>query len=417
MKRTTSILVWCLFLFSARAAVAGGFQIGQQSARGIGLGNAGLASLGEPVLLHVNPALMAYLPGTVFSFGTTVVMPDTRFTPEGGTEIKMLNQVQFPPNVSLTHNFDGFAVGISGAIPFALSSEWGDTWVGAAEAVRSDFRVVYASPGIAFRLGPRAALGVAVNIGFPKLQMSHRFSVASVPGANGLEGFDATGAAAFGGSIGLLICPTRMLTIGLTYMSRMKLDIDRGTVSYSGLPDSLAVNYPQTTATFSFKTPDIAAAGIAVHPFGGMSLEANVEYTFWSTLQTLSIRYPENALKSDPSLWTSMPLDWKDSWTFRGGMEIGVDDLVLRAGYVYDQTPVPDNTFLPFIPDADKRSLSFGLGYFVSQGLRLDFAYQYVQYLDRSIGMRVTTTGVVMPAGVYRTTWSVVGINVSYFWD
>ncbi|MGA9118734.1 MAG: outer membrane protein transport protein [Bacteroidota bacterium] len=413
MKFKVPFLLLFATLLSVVSAIAGGFTVGQQSARNIGLGNSGLVSLGEPVLLHQNPALIAFLPGTVFSFGTTVSMPDTRFTPDGGNEIKMVSQAQFPPNVTLTHNFDGFSVGISGAIPFAMNSEWGETWAGASQTVRSDFRVVYASPGVAFRLGSRFAVGVAVNIGFPKLQMSHRFTVSGTPSATGLESFDAAGSAAFGGSVGLLFRPNKNVTFGLTYMSRMKLDIDKGTVSYSELPDSLATKFQQTTASLGLKTPDIAGAGLALHPLGGVSLEANVEYTFWSALKSVSIRYPQEALIADPSLRSSIPLNWKNSWTFHCGLEIALEDVVLRAGYVYDQTPIPDNTFVPFLPDADKRSISVGLGYFVSEGLRLDFAYQYLRFLDRAVGAGDPS----MPAGVYSTTWSILGINVSYFWN
>ncbi len=417
MRRRAFAVLLIIVLLGPTVIHAGGFQVSQQTARTLGIGDGGFASPGEPVLLHNNPALMGFLPGTVLSFGTTIVMPDTRFTPYGSPETQMVSQVSFPPNLSLTHNFGSFAVGVSGSIPFAINSEWDESWVGALEAVRSDFRIVYLSPGVSWRPSPRFSLGAALNIGFPRLQMSHRFAPASTSGVLGLESFDGTGATALGGSIGLVLRPGSGISLGLSYMSRMKLDIDQGSVTYSELPDSLASTYQQTTATFSLTTPDIVRGGLALRILSGLSLEVNAQYAFWSALKELTIRYPRGAVQTNPDLWRSIPLGWRNTWTLHAGFEIGISDVVIRGGYLYDQTPVPDATFLPSLPDADKRGISVGLGYFVSEGLRLDFGYQYLQFLDRSISPSVDGNSATIPAGRYSTTWTVVGINVSYFWN
>lgn len=418
MRRTLLLLLAGLLLATAgESARAGGFQVTQLSARSLGLGDGGFASLGEPVMLHDNPALMGFLTGTAFSFGTTIVMPDTRFTPDGSQGTKMVNQAIFPPNGSLAHNFGSFAIGMSVSIPFAMNSEWDESWIGALDAVRSDFRIVLVSPGVSWSPAHNLAIGAALNVGFPRLQLSHRFNISAPGTGTGLVSFDGSGASAFGATVGLLLRPTKGLSIGLSYMSRMSMDIDRGTVSYSELPDSLTGSYPQTTATFSLSTPDILRGGLALRVFPWLSLEASAQYAFWSSLRDLTIRYPEAALKADPTLWTAIPLGWKNTWTIHGGIELGFDDVVLRGGYIYDQTPMPDGTFLPSLPDADRRGFSIGLGYFVSEGLRLDFGYQYLQFLDRSIAPAQDANSRSLPAGKYTTTWTVVGINVSYFWN
>ena len=418
MRRIQHIAVVLILVFEAEYAFAGGFQVTQLSARGLGIGDAGYVSLGEPVLLQNNPALMGFVRGTVFSFGSTVLMPDTRFTPKGSGEIKMASQVIFPPNVSFTHNFDGdFALGISGSIPFAMNTEWDESWVGALQAVRSDFRLVCVSPGFSIALSPRLSLGFALNIGFPRMQMNHRFSLRGPVAATGLESFDGSGATTFGATVGLLLRPTNTVTLGVSYMSRMKIDIDKGNITYSELPDSLTSMFPATNASFSFSTPDIVKGGLAIRVTSWLSAEANVQYALWSALHEVTIRYPEEALKADPSLWTAIPLKWNNSWTFHAGLEIGLGDIIFRGGYMYDQTPIPDETFLPSLPDADRRGLSFGLGYFVSEGLRLDFGYQYLEFLDRTISPRIDGNASGVPTGKYSTTWTVLGFNVSYFWD
>ncbi|HTO93317.1 MAG TPA: outer membrane protein transport protein, partial [Bacteroidota bacterium] len=66
-------------LFSATTAVAGGFQITDQSARAMGIGGAVGATVGDPTAMHANPAILSFLEGPVFSLGATVIVPDERF--------------------------------------------------------------------------------------------------------------------------------------------------------------------------------------------------------------------------------------------------------------------------------------------------------------------------------------------------
>jgi long-chain fatty acid transport protein len=91
-------------------------------------------------------------------------------------------------------------------------------------------------------------------------------------------------------------------------------------------------------------------------------------------------------------------------------------DVDLRAGYVFEQSPVPDQYLTPQIPDANRRGFSAGIGYWVSEGVRLDFAYQFLQFDDRTVSPVVETQTPGQISGTYTTTWTVLGIGVSYFW-
>ena len=58
--------------------------------------------------------------------------------------------------------------------------------------------------------------------------------------------------------------------------------------------------------------------------------------------------------------------------------------LDLRAGYFFDQTPVPDETVDPLLPDADRHSFSFGAGLH-NAFCTLDLAYMWVHFVDRDV--------------------------------
>ncbi|WP_425449969.1 OmpP1/FadL family transporter [Virgifigura deserti] len=63
--------------------------------------------------------------------------------------------------------------------------------------------------------------------------------------------------------------------------------------------------------------------------------------------------------------------DWNDSWFFALSATWRPAPVwTLRAGVAFDQSPVPDRTRDPRIPDADHQWLSLGVGYEPAPGSR-----------------------------------------------
>ena len=414
VQRLFPLLLLCLV---AAPVLAGGFYLPQQSARGTGMGESGLASLGELSLLHRNPASLSFLRGTMLSLGTTVVMPDTRFLPDGLPGVKMQSQVLFPPNVALSHTLgNGLAFGVSGSTPFSMKNEWDDGWIGSHQALRSEVRVVVLSPGVAFRLGSGASLGLALNFAFPHLQISRRVPAAFAGSPDPIASFDGTGTTGYGLTLGLLLRPTSNITLGLSYTSRMVLKTDDASVTYSGLPDSLLASYSPRRARTSMTTPDLVSAGLGGSLFPWLRVEADVSFAFWSTLKEIDITFKDASPALSSGGLQTIPYNWRNSWSLYSGLEIPMGDVDLRAGYVFEQSPVPDQYLTPQIPDANRRGFSAGIGYWVSEGVRLDFAYQFLQFDDRTVSPVVETQTPGQISGTYTTTWTVLGIGVSYFW-
>ncbi len=66
------------------------------------------------------------------------------------------------------------------------------------------------------------------------------------------------------------------------------------------------------------------------------------------------------------------------------GAEWLVDEhWTLRAGYAIIESPIPDSTMVPTLPDADRQAISVGLGYAL-QGHSLDVGYTFSIYDDRN---------------------------------
>jgi long-chain fatty acid transport protein len=164
--------------------------------------------------------------------------------------------------------------------------------------------------------------------------------------------------------------------------------------------------------------PDHIAAGIGCSPLKGLYLGGEVEYMYWSTLSAMTLTFADASLQSNPNIETTIPLHWKNSVTVRTGIQVTVGDVDLRDGFGYEQSPVTDQYMRPSIPDAHRRVYSGGIGYAVSEGLRLDFAFSFAKFEERSISNSLVE---YLPGaflnGTYASSLTTIGINMSYSWD
>jgi long-chain fatty acid transport protein len=164
--------------------------------------------------------------------------------------------------------------------------------------------------------------------------------------------------------------------------------------------------------------PDQLSGGIGYKPFKALYLSGEVQYMYWSTLSTMTLTFADPALEQNPNIEKIIPLHWKNSITARCGVEVTLGDVSLRAGFAYEQSPVPDEYMRPSVPDATRRVYSAGVGYAVSEDLRLDFACSFARLDDRSV-----TNSLVeyLPGaylnGTYASSLTMIGINMSYAWN
>lgn len=82
-----------------------------------------------------------------------------------------------------------------------------------------------------------------------------------------------------------------------------------------------------------------------------------VAWTRWSRIKELRLRF-DNPNQSD----SVIPAQWKDSWFLAAGMKWSPSPRVTwRFGVAWDQSPVPDATRTPRVPDGDRSWISAGL--------------------------------------------------------
>src|SRR5690606_25154491 len=105
-------------------------------------------------------------------------------------------------------------------------------------------------------------------------------------------------------------------------------------------------------------------------PHKQVSVALDVNWQRWETVDELYINFKNNyPLQPTPNAVAYdvvIPQKWKNSFSVRAGVEgqPGAElPLFLRAGVLFDQSPIPDRTFDVLTPESDKVGLSGGIGY------------------------------------------------------
>jgi long-subunit fatty acid transport protein len=113
----------------------------------------------------------------------------------------------------------------------------------------------------------------------------------------------------------------------------------------------------------------------------------------WSSFS--SIRYDlEKEVPEAGVTDSTTDLDWKDIWTVKVGVDYKLkDNLSIRGGYAYVDSPVPLQTLEPGNPDAKQHNFSVGVGYRKGRWT-LDFAYVAGFYQNRTVSNPILSGGV-----------------------
>ena len=124
-------------------------------------------------------------------------------------------------------------------------------------------------------------------------------------------------------------------------------------------------------------------------------LELDVNWTGWDSFDELPLAFPEN-----PEFTSLVEQEYEESLHYRFGVNIDLGENELRFGYVYDETPQPEETVGPILPDADRDGFTIGFGW----KDKLDLAFMYL-----IVNERTTTTNRDNFFGTYETNALLLG--------
>jgi long-chain fatty acid transport protein len=417
--RRAAALAVCAGTTLPTIAFGSSFALLEQSASRLGTAFAGTAAAADDATtIYFNPAGLSRLESAELialasAIEITSTFENSASTPAFGQPLGNdggdAGDWNFVPGAYFAFPVsEKLALGIAVNAPFGLKLVYDDGWLGRFQAAKSEIKTLNVNPSLAWRVNDRFSIGVGVSYqridaeltnsvnysavvaqGVQQLVAAGQLPPAAAPGviaANaGLGGGtrvegDDTG---WGYNVGLLFDLTPTTTIGLAYRSAIDYDVE-GTLDFTAPTTTNPIGAGIIAAasagaladgpiSVALKVPDSATLSLQQRLGDRFALYADVAWTGWSTV-------PELRIVRDGGTTASVtPERWSDSWRYALGGSWNVGEaFALRAGVAYDNTPVPDATRTPRLPDPNRTWTTVGLQWRVSSAAIFDVAYAHL---------------------------------------
>ena len=401
------------------AAMAAGFALREQSATAQGNAFAGATAGADDIsYMFFNPAALGMMRNRreIVAAGTLVAphmeLQSASGTTGAGTPIAGSAPSHNIADFALVPAIYGglrlgeqWAAGIGINAPFGLGTDYTDGWVGRYHAVESSVKVIGITPTLAYRPLPGLSLGAGLQASYADASLSNAIDFGtigaglgipgSVPGAQ--DGFARVDGNDWrlGYTLGVLAEPLPGTRIGIGYRSkvehRLKGDADFSTgASPTGQAIEAATGaFSDTGVGARLELPASASIGLQQRVTDSVDVMAEAAWTNWSRFAELRLTFDNPA---QPDSVTEHK--WQDSWFLAlGATWRPRDDLTLRAGVAYDQSPVDEAHTTPRIPDGDRTWLSLGVGWMPLPWLSLDAAVTHIFVQDAKVRLEASEPG------------------------
>jgi len=409
VKRTLTVFtatVAGIVVMCSSLGFAAGFRLPEQDSAAMGMASAFVGQADNPSAVWYNPAGITQLDGTMISGGVIVIYPELTHENTNGTTDVSKRDLYLPVQLYATHKLnDKVGIGFGINNPFGLTTDWPDASSTRYVATYSSIVTTEFNPNIAYKFNNdlSAAFGIAY------IHLRATLEKTTFLGPLGDYNFRLSGDGdGWGVNAAVTYNFSESIHAGLSYRSRIKVDVD-GTAELTGGPAATS-----GSGSTSLTLPDLIQLGVSYKASDALTLNADLEYTLWSTYNTLTIESDVAAFNKTEEH------QWKDVACFRiGGQYRLSDQWKVRAGYLYDQNPVKEEHFETRIPDSDRQGFSIGAGY-TSGSVTIDVAYMYLLFKNRTISNSVMDDASVTPKapdalnGTYKSQAQLGGITIGY---
>lgn len=405
------VLCWSSLAYGA------GFALLQQGTAAMAQGNAFVADASDASAIFYNPAGLNQLKRAQVYVGSFVNYPIREFS-GGGHDFQ--TAPRFYKNMTTyfvlpVHN--RVALGIGFFSPFGTGTAWPPGWAGRYITTFSSLKTYTLNPVISVKAMDNLSVAAGVDFLWSRVQLKRKtpvvFRGAALPdGEINLTG-DGNG---IGYNFGLLYEPLSKVKVGVAY--RSKISVQHGGEIATVLPAPLPSAFPISgSANLTF--PDSLTMGLSYGRLAPFTFEFDTTWTGWSSFSKLKTNLGMPILVNGaPTNVSTIPKNWHDAWAFRFGANCEIrDGMKIRAGYIYDLTPVPDSSFDPQIPDANRHIFTVGGDLKVFTRITLGIAYNYILSESRTKNNTIVVNGVpalLQANGNYNTSIHSLGLSFSF---
>ncbi|AKQ47156.1 long-chain fatty acid transport protein, outer membrane protein [Rufibacter radiotolerans] len=413
MKSKLLAFLGCAML-SAGVANAGGFQANLQGQKQLGMGHTGTGLALDQSSIFFNPGALAHLRQNGIQLGVSALNSKIAYREPfpGVSEAQTDNKISTPFQVYASFGKEDsplrFGIGIY--TPYGSSVNWGDTWQGRFGLNELTLQAIFIQPTISYQVNDKIGIGAGFVYSTGKVNLQRSIPLIS---SNGVEsGLELDGAASgMGFNVGVFFKPTDKLSLGLTYRSKVEMEVKEGDVTFT-LPTApvLAPSFTATQFDATLPLPANITLGVGFKPTDKLTIAVDLQRVQWSAYK--SLRFDFNGNAGGPGVTSSeSPRNYEDVFIYRLGLQYQVSDiLTVRAGGYYDQSPVQSGYLTPETPDADSRGVSTGLTLALSEKVDLDASFLYINKKERTDDAK-GSGGV---PGTFKSIAYIPGVGLNY---
>lgn len=389
---------------AAAPMYAAGFSIFEQGTKAMGMAGAFTAQADDPSLLFHNAGGLAFVTERQVSTGFTWItstkaeLDGANPFPGEGYHAEQEKLSEFPPHLywvqPITQTWK-FGLGINA--PFGLTTSWEDPdqFAGRFLSTKAGLRAFDVNPTIGWQITDNFGLGIGGVARFSDVELNRNIGainpftqrVADI-GRLKLESEFAT---AYGFNVGILHKIGNSFSWGLSYRSKIDMDYE-GDARLTQISTGNAVFDAAVRAQLPFELdlpvetniefPDSASLGLAFALTQNLLLETDFNWMGWSTFDAVPIDFVGGATNSLPD--AEIPEQWDDAQNYRLGLRwTASPSSEWRFGYVFDESPQPEESVSPLLPDADRNGITVGYGH-TGPGLGYDVALMYLDFEERT---------------------------------
>lgn len=394
--------VICVLLWPMQSWAAG-YGVYEWGARGNALGGAMVARDADPSALAYNPAGITELQGTQVQIGATAIAPRATMNVDSSAleDMDFEESVWGLPTAYFTHQLSDnywFGLGMFSRVGLGTDYEDPDSWAGRYNCSHASIKSLSFTPTLAMRFSDQFSLAVGLDATY--LQFGYNMTMdptkANNPATTSTDVLQEISADGWGYGVNLAAKyqPYSWLAFGVLWRSEIQLTV-HGDADFTqkGLIPLSLLNLHDTTVTGTEPVPEAVTMGVMIKPMDRLSLEADAVWTRWSSYKALTIEYGDPLFGLISKV--SPAKKWHDTWRFEFGAEYALTDAVtLRAGYVYDQSPINNDHEDYAVPCTDRQIVTLGAGWKINDAWTVDGSYGYLWMKDRSYDTR-TTEGLV----------------------
>ncbi|NOI57559.1 outer membrane protein transport protein [Vibrio coralliilyticus] len=397
MKR----IIFGLTALSAAVQVqAAGFQLNAQSATGLGRAYAGDAIIADNAsVVAKNAAAMSLIDKPMISVGAVniasqVDFSNIRYTPPSSTTQEIgdtgLDNSTFIPNAHVVYPLEGtdWTLGATVHSNFGTDVEFEDSFEAPIFGGKTYLSSINAGFSAAYQLNEAWSLGGGIDVIYGEGEISR-----TPNSANPLR-IDADGIG-LGFNLGVAYVVDENNRFGLSYRYSPELTAEGDVYAWEqGKTDSVDIPLPDI---IEFSGYHKLNAKWAAH--------YSLQYVAWSEFDKLTSENYSASIKD---------YEWKNA----GHVSVGVThylnkDIELRAGYMYDLSPVDQISSLS-IPDTDRHWFTFGGSYAATDQLTLDLSVGYLTGEQAAINESQTVVDEYNIEATVNTSAWLVGAQLNY---